>query len=497
MPTSGTSPSAGRPALQHPAELLATGRPADAAEALLAVVAEAPIYAAAHVLLGVALDAAGRPAEALAAWNRAAFLVPRSPLVLRERQRLLDVTRAASPESVHSAKPGALPSEQPAPPDDPLTDSAEAPAPSSEPSTDSQGLQPDPADLPARGDELLLAPAHDRPDAFDPEEVPVIETAPLDDFFFADATPAGDADGFDPDGFDPDGFDFSAFDLGDDGLEPLPPLDAPPDVPLTDNGFEADTGGIAAPPIPDWADQDDSSGVRLVLPDDGLASTPPPAPAPPERDMSWAVFEDLPAGGVLDRPVSDMLASDALPPLVAPPPGDLLGDAAWATDAWADAAWPVNAWDTGAPPPAHTTPTEDDPEAVLPDSAPEPAPEPDPGHADAPGDTAPAEASAATPPPSASVFNDPDGSVGDDLDSLIASLESAPRIRPDPAFSGPSVRVATADVDEMASETLARIYAAQHQYVQAAIVYETLAAREPERAAVLLQQAAEMRRRRP
>lgn len=97
-------------------------------------------------------------------------------------------------------------------------------------------------------------------------------------------------------------------------------------------------------------------------------------------------------------------------------------------------------------------------------------------------------------PPDTEVAGVP--SVADELDSLIASLEHAPRIRPDPAFNGPPIGRTTADVDEMASETLAKIYAAQHQYVEAALVYEKLAAREPDRAAAMLEQAAEMRRRR-
>ena len=48
-------------------------------------------------------------------------------------------------------------------------------------------------------------------------------------------------------------------------------------------------------------------------------------------------------------------------------------------------------------------------------------------------------------------------------------------------------------MDTMASETLAKIYAAQHQYVEAAVVYEKLASREPEHAAAMLERAAEMR----
>ena len=51
-------------------------------------------------------------------------------------------------------------------------------------------------------------------------------------------------------------------------------------------------------------------------------------------------------------------------------------------------------------------------------------------------------------------------------------------------------------MDEMVSETLAKIYAAQHQYVEAAVVYEKLAARAPARAEAMLAQAAAMRERR-
>ena len=49
----------------------------------------------------------------------------------------------------------------------------------------------------------------------------------------------------------------------------------------------------------------------------------------------------------------------------------------------------------------------------------------------------------------------------------------------------------------MASETLAKIYAAQHQYVAAAVIYEKLAARQPEQADELLERAAELRHAAP
>ena len=50
-------------------------------------------------------------------------------------------------------------------------------------------------------------------------------------------------------------------------------------------------------------------------------------------------------------------------------------------------------------------------------------------------------------------------------------------------------------MDDLASETLAKIYAAQHQYVEAAVIYEKLAARQPDQAEELLDRAAELRRR--
>ena len=101
----------------------------------------------------------------------------------------------------------------------------------------------------------------------------------------------------------------------------------------------------------------------------------------------------------------------------------------------------------------------------------------------------------AAPPPArraAPTDGSPEPALADDLDALIESLEEAPRIVPDPDFDGPSPDRAD-DVDDLASETLAKIYAAQHQYVEAAVMYERLAARTPERAADLLARAAELR----
>ncbi len=79
-----------------------------------------------------------------------------------------------------------------------------------------------------------------------------------------------------------------------------------------------------------------------------------------------------------------------------------------------------------------------------------------------------------------------------DLDRLIAELESA-RIVPRPDLEDIPPPELEQDVDDLVSETLARIYAAQEQYAEAARVYEMLAQQHPERAEAYRQKAAEMR----
>ena len=83
----------------------------------------------------------------------------------------------------------------------------------------------------------------------------------------------------------------------------------------------------------------------------------------------------------------------------------------------------------------------------------------------------------------------------DDLDTLIAQLERAPRIRPDPEFRGDEPD-SDADADsDVVSETLAKIYETQKQHAEAARAYERLAAQHPARAEEFSAKAAEMRRR--
>ena len=79
------------------------------------------------------------------------------------------------------------------------------------------------------------------------------------------------------------------------------------------------------------------------------------------------------------------------------------------------------------------------------------------------------------------------------LDRLIQELQGA-RIVPDPDFEFDEVELEDDD-EGLVSETLARIYAAQQQYQEAAQVYEVLADQQPERADEFRLKAQEMKMR--
>ena len=352
-------PSPPEPALQAAARLLAEGRPAEAAEMLGRIVAQTPIYAAAHVLRATALEAAGLVDAALVSWGRAAALVPRSPLVHRERERLLAVRLADEPPlDLPPAEPAAPPTPEPPAAPAPLAEAPDEPEP--------QAAAPDPP-----------TPAPAPPGAAPAPPDPYATPRPLDvsDLVFTDAPPAPPAGRADP--------------------RPEPATEPPADEP------DSEAERAPAPPPADWAAVPPAQAT--ILPPEGAAPAPPPPPPDEDEEFGW---------GVLDE--SDVPT---------PPPG-----------AYAE------------------------PDVV--------APEP-------PGST-----------------------VADDLDDLISQLEVAPRIRPDPEFDGPDVPLDAGDVDDLASETLAKIYAAQHQYVEAALVYEKLAAQKPDQADELLERAAELRRKR-
>lgn len=75
--------------IQDAARHLAEGRAAEAVTLLERLVRDFPTHVTAHVLLAKASEANGHLDTALEAWHAARFLVPGSPLILRERARLL------------------------------------------------------------------------------------------------------------------------------------------------------------------------------------------------------------------------------------------------------------------------------------------------------------------------------------------------------------------------------------------------------------------------
>lgn len=81
-----------------------------------------------------------------------------------------------------------------------------------------------------------------------------------------------------------------------------------------------------------------------------------------------------------------------------------------------------------------------------------------------------------------------------DLDRLISELESA-RIVPRPDLENVPPPDLEDDIEDVVSETLARIYASQGQYDEAAHVYELLAEQQPEKADEFADKASEMRTR--
>jgi len=81
----------------------------------------------------------------------------------------------------------------------------------------------------------------------------------------------------------------------------------------------------------------------------------------------------------------------------------------------------------------------------------------------------------------------------DDLDRLIDELQSA-EIEPDPDAEDVPTPDLDDDIDDLVSETLARIHEAQEQYQKAAQIYVKLASQEPNRAREHLKKAVEMRK---
>ncbi len=81
-----------------------------------------------------------------------------------------------------------------------------------------------------------------------------------------------------------------------------------------------------------------------------------------------------------------------------------------------------------------------------------------------------------------------------DLDRLIQDLESA-RIVPDPDIKMIPQQELETEIEDVVSETLARIYANQKFYEEASAVYEKLAVQKPDKAEEYLQKARDLRQK--
>ncbi len=134
--------------------------------------------------------------------------------------------------------------------------------------------------------------------------------------------------------------------------------------------------------------------------------------------------------------------------------------------------------------------------------APDEAPETDPGDPDWQDVLEEADAVTGTGSPAAAaaqpdVDQAEEGWTGEEpqnLDELIRELETA-RIVPDPTIPAAAAEDLESDVDDVVSETLARIYENQRHFSEAARVYDKLAAQQPDRAAEFLERAEEARSR--
>ena len=197
--SSSSSPStSSKPAaeIQRSARLLADGKAAEAVRRLEALSAAVPAYATSQVLLAKAYEAEQRWEDALEAWHRAHFLAPGSPLIQRERRRMLE----AKARAAEAASPPELPPEPPS--EHPVNRGAEEMDREEEGDSGEQDeLAANEIEEPAEEksetmpDEALLNEA--RHDAAEPSEPEELAEAPpeevLPEVFVNDSAPVSDA----------------------------------------------------------------------------------------------------------------------------------------------------------------------------------------------------------------------------------------------------------------------------------------------------------------
>lgn len=406
-----------------------------------------PASVSLHVLLARAHDARGDSEAALASWRQAAFLMPNSPVVREGLQQALQTATAAPALTVTEWVPDAE-----------TDDGADDEWDEEEEDSGWRGAAPTPPPAWKKVDVVSAGgtspkptpPAARKPAAEDDDDLPGISLGmptPLPPK--REAPPAESHPSI------PVGPEAPALDLSDPDL---PELDVPsyeaPDPDAEDApAWDDDEWGEA-----EWDDEDaaDDLAEDLTLHDETTLVDDAPAVGDEETDT----LSELPSAADLpdlDEPEAGLPEFDA--------PAMDLPD----TD---QPDWDVPDLDedVALPPPAPATPL---PAATPPASRPS-------------SKTPLARPPQPLGPQEELPFND--------LDRLIEDLEAA-RIVPGPNVDEIEAPSLDDETDDMVSETLARIYAAQQQYDEAARIYELLAAQQPARAAEYRQKAVEMRSR--
>lgn len=422
--------------IQNAIGLLEQGRTDEAIPLLQHLIDTAPVYVTAYVLLARAYEAEQQWRHALDVWHRAQFLMPNSPSIAEGAARAARQMTAPTWFPRVEREPAPPPAPPPAAPEEQATPPPEAPAPE------------------VAAPEVVIpevpAPEEAAPEAFAPDEAAPEAAAPVA------SAPEEEATDWTP------------------PYEPVLDVHLPPEdvVPLED-----------PEPADDFVPPEEAVDVAVPEPVGeawGPAEALPEPEEEPDEDygLQWL---DAAGEGEEDQARD---AAGAPGPVgwnepMPPEEEDDFVDLTEAPEAPPLAPGPEPSG-RAAPPWRYLEPEADVEPAAEPEAEPgvEPEAEPD---VDLEGAPAPS-ALPRTPPGFA------------DLDRLIDELESA-RIVPRPDLDQIPPPELEDDIEDMVSETLARIYASQQQFDEAARVYELLSAQQPERADEFLRKATEMRAR--
>jgi len=478
------------PDIQHALDLLRQREVDAAISALEKKVDEIPAHLTAHALLARAYETRGDWSQALRSWENAHFLMPNSPTIRNGKKRVLSridesdarapAQDATSPDASPTGSPPTGASSTGASPTGASPESSSRSSPESSPAS-STAITDDAS--PARAD----APRR---------ESEVGDDASTDASTRPDPSPAGAAEPAEPE--DPAATPGSA--ANDVARRAQALLSDTPTPPVTSPSKPSPEETSSAEPSPEASSNAEPSAAK---------STASQAPVSGDSDSGDRSSRD--ANGASSDPGASAPEDDPVEIRTSRRPGTT----SFRPDtAIIDAASsllsqePTPSADDPSPSAGSEEAENDSPN--LPPSQDEANPEnQDPSEDDASseGDASSdlealrrsaeeeARRGGARPDMSAAPVSESDGAPDDavgDLDQLIQDLESA-RIQPSPDLDDLPPPDLDDDVEDLVSETLARIYGAQSQYREAARIYVKLASQEPANARKFLEQAAEMR----